>query len=124
LVWNTPAFGVSSHAEILGGERDDGDQGLPSDPVGHRSPEHVPPPSPSASPQQNEVSVLFLRDADDFIDRSAHGHHRVDAGPTSWRNQGVEFPARFLTEVAANELLIGPRPEVLSARIDNVPEED
>jgi hypothetical protein len=124
LVWNTPASGVSSHAEIIGVERDDGDQGLPSDPVGHRSAEHVPPPSPSASPQQNEVSVLFLGDPDDFINRSTHGHHRVYAGLTSWWNQGVELPARFLTEVAANELLIEPRPEVLSARIDHVTEKE
>ena len=50
LVWKTPAFGVSSDTESIRVERDDGDQGLPSDPFGHRSAEHVPPPSPSASP--------------------------------------------------------------------------
>jgi hypothetical protein len=124
LVWNTPAFGVSADAEIIGVKRDDGDLGLPSDPVGHRSVEHVPPPSPSASPQQNEISMLFMSDPDDFLNRSARGHHRVDAGLTSWRNQGFELPARFLTEVAANELLIEPRPEVLSARIHQVAEEE
>src|SRR4029453_15318509 len=105
-------------------KRDDGDQGLPSDPVGHRAAEHVPPPSRSASPQQNEVSMLFLGDPDDFINRSARGHHRVDTGPASWRDQGIELPARFLTEVAANELLIEPRPEVLSARIHQVAEDE
>ena len=50
LVWNTPAFRVWSHAEIIGAERDDGDLDLPSDPVGHRSAEHVPPPSQAARP--------------------------------------------------------------------------
>jgi hypothetical protein len=68
--------------------------------------------------------MLCLGDADDFINRSAHGHHRLDAGPTSWRNQGIKLPARFLTEVAADELLIEPRPERLSARIDHVAEEE
>jgi hypothetical protein len=83
----------------------------------------VPPPSPSASPQQNEVGVLFLGRADDFINHPARGHHCVDAGPAPRRNQGVELPARFLTEVTANELLIKPRPEILSARIDKVLQE-
>jgi hypothetical protein len=123
LVWNTPAFGVSSDAENIRVERDDGDQGLPSDPVGHRSAEHVPPPSPSVSPQQNEVSVLFLGDPDDFLNCSAHCHHRVYAGLPPWWNQGLELPARFLTKVAANKLLIEPRPEGISARIDYVTEE-
>ena len=50
LVWNTPASGVSIHTEVIHVECDDGDQGLPSDPVRHRSAEQVPPPSPSASP--------------------------------------------------------------------------
>jgi hypothetical protein len=50
LVWNTPAFGVWSHPDIFGVDRDDGDRGLPSDPVGHRSAEHVPPPSQAARP--------------------------------------------------------------------------
>ena len=36
LVWNTQESLVSSHVEIIGVERDDGDQGLPSDSVGHR----------------------------------------------------------------------------------------
>jgi len=67
LVWNTQASQVLSHVEIIGVERDDGDQGLPSDPVGDRSAEHVPPPSQSASPQQNEISMLFISDPDDFI---------------------------------------------------------
>jgi hypothetical protein len=110
--------------KIIGVECDDGDESLPSDPFGHRSAEHVPPPSPSASPKENEVSVLFLGDADDFINRSAHGHDRVDTGLDAWWNQGVELPARFLTEVAANELLVEPRPEVLSAHIDHVAEEE
>jgi hypothetical protein len=110
--------------EIIRVERDDGDQGFPSDPVGHRSAEHVPPPSPSASPQQHEISMLFMSDPDDFLNRSAHSHHRMDAGPTSWWNQGVELPARFLAEVTANALLIEPRPEVLSARIHQVAEEE
>jgi hypothetical protein len=48
----------------------------------------------------------------------------VYAGLTSWWNQGVELPARFLTEVAADELLIEPRPKVLSARIDHVTEKE
>lgn len=122
LVWNTPALGVSSHAQIISLKRDDGGQGLPSDPVGQRSVEHVAPPSTSASPQQNEISVLCLGDPDDFLNRSAHGYHRVDAGPISWRNQGVELPVRFLAEVAAKELLIKRRPEVLSARIDHFTE--
>jgi hypothetical protein len=122
LVWKTPAFGGSSDTESIRVERDDGDQGLPSDPVGHRSMEHVPPPPRSASPQQNEVSVLFLGDPDDFINRSAHGHHRVYAGLTPWWNQVVELPARFLTQVVADELLLKRRPEVISARIDNVAE--
>ena len=124
LVWNTPAFGVSSDAEIIRVERDDGDQGLPSDPVGHRSAEHVPPPSPTVSPQQNEVSVLFLSDPDDFLNRSARGHHRVYAGLPSWWNQGVELPARFLTKVAANKLLIERETGRISARIDHVPQEE
>jgi hypothetical protein len=123
LVWNTSASLVSSHVEIIGVERDDGDQGLPSDPVGHRSAEHVPPPSQSASPQQNEISMLFIGDPEDFINGSAYGHHRVYVGSTSWCNQGVELPSRFLAEVAANEPLIERRPEVISARIDHVPEE-
>jgi hypothetical protein len=122
-VWNTPASQVSSPVEIVGVDRNDGDQGPPSNPVGHRSAEHVPPPSPSASRKQKEVSVLCLGDPDDFIHRSPHGHHRVYAGSTSWWNQGVELPARFLAEVAANEPLIERRPEVISARIDHVPEE-
>jgi hypothetical protein len=84
--------------------------------------EHVPPPPRSASPQQNEVSVLFLGDPGDFINRSAYGHHRMYAGLTSWWNQGIKLPARFLTEVAADELLLKGRPEVVAARIDNVAE--
>jgi hypothetical protein len=123
-VWNPLAFGVLSHLEIIDAQRHDGDWGLPSHPVGHRSMEHVPPPSQAASPQQNEVSVLFLGDPDNFVNRSAHGHHRVDASPIAWWNQGVELPARFLTEVAASELLIEPRPQVLSAQIDHVAEEE
>jgi hypothetical protein len=122
LAWNTPASRVASQAEIIGVERDDGDRGFPSEPVGHRSAQHVPPPSPSAGPQQNEVSVLFHGNPDDFINRSAHGHHREYVGLTFWRNQGLELPMRFLTEVVANELLIKRRPEVISARIDHVPE--
>jgi hypothetical protein len=124
LARNALTLGVRSHAEIIGVERDDGDRGLPSDPVGHRSAQHVPPPSPSASPQQNEVSVLFLGDLHDFINRPAHGHHCAYAGLTARWNQGVELPARFLTEVAANELLIEPRPEVLSVRIDLLTEKE
>jgi hypothetical protein len=80
LVWNIPASGVSSAAEIIGVERDDGDPSLPSDPVGHRAAEHVPPLSPAASPQQNEIRALFLGHLDDFINCAAHGHQRVDAG--------------------------------------------
>jgi hypothetical protein len=122
LVWNTSAFGVSSSAEIIGVERDDGNQGLPSDPIRHRSTEDLPPPLPSASPQQNEISVLFLGDPDDFLNRFAHGYHRVDAGPISWRNQGVELPASFLAEVVANELLLKRRLEVASDRVEHVAE--
>jgi hypothetical protein len=59
LVWNTPALGVSSHAQIISVKRDDGGQGLPSDPVGQRFVEHMSPPSPSTSPQQNKISVAL-----------------------------------------------------------------
>jgi hypothetical protein len=124
LVWDTQAFGVWFHAEIIGVKRDDGDQGLPSNPVGHRSVEHVPPRSPSGSPQQNEVSVLFLGHADDFINHSAHSHHWVYASLTAWWNQGVELPARLLTQIAANELLIEPTPEAISTQIEHVAEEE
>jgi hypothetical protein len=67
---------------------------------------------------------LFLGDPDDFINRSARGHYRANRGLASWWNQGFELPARFLTEVVANELLIEPRPEVFSARIHQIAEEE
>jgi hypothetical protein len=50
FVWNTPAFGGWSHAQIIDVERDDGDRGFPSEPLGHRSAEHVPPPSQAVRP--------------------------------------------------------------------------
>jgi hypothetical protein len=120
---NAPASGVSYPTEIIGVERHDGDAGLPSDPVGHRSSEHVPPPPPYAPPQQNEVSALLLGNPHDFGRRPAYGHHRVYARLTSGWYQGVELPARYLTEVMANQLPIERSSEALSARIAHVPEE-
>jgi hypothetical protein len=124
LVWNIPASMGSSPVEILGVERDDGDPDLPSDPVGHRAAEHVPPSWPATSSQQNEIRVLCRCDPDDFINRAAYGHHRVDVGPTPWWNQGVELPARLLTDIAADEGRLEPRPDVCSAQIDHVAEEE
>jgi hypothetical protein len=126
LIRDIPAFEVSSNVPIISVECDDGDQGLPSDPVGHRSPEHVQPPSPAGRPEQHKVRVLDLGNPHDFINRSAHSHHRVEAALISWWDQGVELPACFLTDITAKKLLIERmkrRSEVISVWFDQVAEE-